>query len=282
MWHGIPGSAQCASSGNGSSLHTVVPLCEPLPKSWPEHLDEAICQMNDCILPALNAIPRELLFRLPLRPDLSIPLIPLPTSPFETHTNFTLTETFLVNAHLLSLEDAECHKASFNTGNLVQVYNSASDFNYHSINKLAPKWSEPRIIHGKFLNSFLLCTLSGIPLKGLFHSCRLWHYIPLRGTTLDTLYPWEETTPSNDDLEITEAEERMVANLYMWYFWLHQGTPGWSSVTPMSVLLDGGLGSVKHAFQDRPPRTVQVDITRGADVAVLAEHPKRSLNRFSN
>jgi hypothetical protein len=174
--------------------------------------------MNDRILPALNATPRELLFGLPFRPDSTIPLVPLPTSSFDTHTNFTLAEIFRANAHLLSLEDAERRKISFDTkfyiGNFVQVYDSASDFNYRSINKLAPKWSEPRIIHGEFSNFFLLCTISGIPLKGLFHSRRLRHYIPLRGTPLDTAHPREETTPSNDDLEIAKAEERMATELY--------------------------------------------------------------------
>jgi transposase InsO family protein len=196
---------------------------KPIPESWPENIEEAIRQMNDRILPALNATPRELLFGLPFRPDKNIPLVPLPTSSLDTHTNFTLAEIFRANAHLLSLEDAERRKISFDThspivkfqiGNLVQVYDSVSDFNYRSINKLAPKWSEPRIIHGEFSNSFLLCTISGIPLKGLFHSRRLRHYIPLRGTHLDTTHPREEPIPSNDDLEIAEAEERMATELH--------------------------------------------------------------------
>ena len=104
---------------------------KPVPESWPEHIDEAIRQINDRILPALNATPRELLFGLPFRPDQTIPLFPLPTSPLDTHTNFTLAEVFRANAHLLSLEDAERRKTSFDTnspivkfhiGNLVQVY----------------------------------------------------------------------------------------------------------------------------------------------------------------
>jgi len=190
-----------------------------VPENWPEHLDEAIRQLNDRILPALNSTPRELLFGLPFRPDTATPTVPLPTSPSDIHTNLTLSDTFRANAHLLSLEDAERRKTSFDTnspltkffiGNLVQVYDSASDFNYSAINKLAPKWSEPRIIYGEFSNSFSLCTLSGIPLKGLFHSRRLRHYIPLRGTPLDTLHPREENEPSSDDLEVAEAEERMA------------------------------------------------------------------------
>jgi transposase InsO family protein len=191
----------------------------PVPESWPEYLDEAIRQLNDRILPALKATPRELLFGLPLRPDSAVPLVPLPTSPVDTHINFTLAETFRANAHLLSLEDAERRKMSFDTnspivkfhtGDLVQIYDSVSDFNYRSINKLAPKWSEPRIIYGELSNSFLLCTLTGIPLKGPFHSRRLRHYIPLRGTSLDILYPREDITPPIDDLEIVEAEEKMA------------------------------------------------------------------------
>ena len=167
----------------------------------------------------MNATPRELLFGLSFRPDATTPLVPLPTQPLDTHTNFTLTETFRANAHLLSLEDAERRKTSFDTnapitkfniGDLVQVYDSTSDFNFRAINKLTPKWAEPQIIHGEFNNSFLLCTIPGIPLKGLFHSRRLRHYIPLRDTSLDTLHPREDTPPSNTDLEIAEAEERMA------------------------------------------------------------------------
>jgi transposase InsO family protein len=209
----------CAPNLDNMEDTTMDANPKPLPESWPEYLDEAIRQVNDRILPALNATPRELLFGLPFRPDSTTPLVPLPTSLIDTHVNFTLTENFRANAHLLSLEDAERRKTSFDTnspitkfhvGNLVQVYDSASDFNYRSVNKLAPKWSEPRIIYGEFSNSFVLCTVSGTPLKGLFHSRRLRHYIPLRGTTLDTLYPREDTTPSDDDLEIAEAEERMA------------------------------------------------------------------------
>ena len=154
----------------------------PVPENWPEYLDEALHQLNDQILPALNTSPRGLLFKLPLQPNTPVPPISLPTSVSDIHVNTTLTENFCVNAHLLSLEDVNHRKTSFNKntplttfsiGNLIQVYDSASDFNYSIINKLAPKWSEPRIIYGEFSNSFSLCTMSGIPLKGFFHSCRL-------------------------------------------------------------------------------------------------------------
>lgn len=157
------------------------PTTDPklIPTNWPEHFDEAIHQLNDCILPALNATPCELLFALPFRTDNMLPLVPLPTTILNAHKNFTLAETFCADAHLASLHNADHRKDTFNNnspittfkiGDLVQVYDSASDFNHKSINKLMPKWSGPQTIYAEFSNSFSLCTLSGIPLKGVAHS----------------------------------------------------------------------------------------------------------------
>ncbi|KAG6913111.1 hypothetical protein DXG01_009581 [Tephrocybe rancida] len=126
--------------------------------------------------------------------------------------------TFRYDAHLRALEDAERRKTSFDNnspittfeiGDLIQVYDSASDYNHKSINKIAPKWSKPRLIYAKFSNSFSLSTLSGLPLKGITHSRRMCHHIPLRSTTLDILHPRKMENPSQDDLEIAAAEEKM-------------------------------------------------------------------------
>lgn len=51
--------------------------------------------------------------------------------------------------------------------------------------------------------------------EGTLSFTQIRHYIPLRGTPLDTLYPREDTIPSKDDLEITEAEERMATEFNM-------------------------------------------------------------------
>ena len=95
----------------------------------------------------------------------------------------------------------------------MQVYDNKVDFNFATINKLAPRWSVPRLITGKYLNSFTLSTLHGIPLNGLFHTRRLRPYIPLRGSTLDIIHPHDTAEPSLADLEIAEAEERMMEDL---------------------------------------------------------------------
>ncbi|PPQ91961.1 hypothetical protein CVT25_004435 [Psilocybe cyanescens] len=137
-------------------------------------------------------------------------------------TNLAPKDAGKTDAHLLSLTDAERRKTSFDThapittfkiGDLVQVYDSASDFNHKSINKLTPKWSEPRLIYGQFSNSFSLCTTTGIPLKGLFHSRRMRHFIPLRGSHLDIAHPRDNKPPSEADHAIADAEEKMFEDL---------------------------------------------------------------------
>ncbi|GLB35233.1 putative retrotransposable element Tf2 155 kDa protein type 1-like [Lyophyllum shimeji] len=119
-----------------------------IPANWPNHFDEAIRQLNDRILPALNTTLRELLFGLRLRPDNPPSLTTQPTTITDVQTNFTLSDNFHMDAHLRALQDAECCKESFdktsllttfNNSNLVQVYDSASDFNHKAINKIALK-----------------------------------------------------------------------------------------------------------------------------------------------
>lgn len=186
-----------------------------IPRSWPKHLDDAVRALNDRIIPHLNASPRELLFGMPLRPDTdtSTPLTPQPTSIQDVDTHFTLADTFCYNTHLLSITEAEKCKHTYDSqarvpdlhiGDLVQVYDSKADYNHSTINKLAPRWSVPRIITGKYLNSFTLSTLQGTTIQGLFHTRRLRPYTPLRGTTLDLIQPRDIEPPTEHDLEIAD------------------------------------------------------------------------------
>ena len=198
---------------------------ESIPWNWPDHLDNAVRAINDRVLPALNASPREILFGMALRPDSNTepPLSPQPLTSKDLDTHFTLADTFRYNTHLRSITEADRKKQIFDSnarvpdvkiGDLVQVYDSKADFNFATINKLAPRWSIPRIITGKYLNSYTLSTLNGIPLNGLFHIRRLRPYIPLRGSTLDLIHPRDIPAPTIEDLEIAEAEERMADDLY--------------------------------------------------------------------
>jgi len=195
-----------------------------IPWNWPEHLDKAVCSINDRIIPTLNATPREILFGMALRPDTNSepPLSPQPTSPGDLDTHFSLADSFRYNTHICSLTESQRKKDIFDskalvpdikTGSLVQVYDNKADFNFTTINKLAPRWSVPRLITGKYLNSFTLSTLQGIPLNGLFHIRRLRPDIPLRESTLDIIHPHNIAEPSPEDLEIAEAEEHMADDL---------------------------------------------------------------------
>lgn len=63
------------------------------------------------------------------------------------------------------------------------------------------------------LNSFTLSTTHGSPLKGIFHMRRLRPYIPLRGSTLDLINPRDVPIPTEEDLDIAEAEECMADSM---------------------------------------------------------------------
>jgi hypothetical protein len=157
---------------------------EDIPSNWPEYFETAIRMMNDRILVALKATPRELLFGRSFTPEQQAPALPAPTSASDVDIHFALADSLRWSTHLKSLHRAAQQKSSFDTnarivefkiGDVVQWYNSEADSNKKSINKLAPHWSAPVQIYATFLNSFSLCDLNGIPLKNLqfIHSRRL-------------------------------------------------------------------------------------------------------------
>jgi hypothetical protein len=182
--------------------------------------------MNDRILVALKATPRELLFGRSFTPENHSPSTFAPTTATDADIHFALADSLRMTAHLRSLQRAEQQKSSFDSnakivefriGDVVQWYDSPADGNRKSINKLAPRWSAPVQIYARFLNSFSLCDMNGIPLKKqiFIHSRRLRHFIPLRGSTLDQKHPRDEGeyVPTERDLQIAEAEERMAEAL---------------------------------------------------------------------
>jgi transposase InsO family protein len=161
-----------------------------IPSNWPEHLDEAIRQMNDRILVALKCTPRELLFGRSFTPEILSPLTLTPTTPTDADIHFSLADSLRWSAHLRSLQRSEQQKSSFDSnakivefriGDVVQWYDSPADGNQKSVNKLAPRWSAPAQIYARSLNSFSLCDMNGSPLKNqqFIHSRRLRHFIPL-------------------------------------------------------------------------------------------------------
>lgn len=194
---------------------------ESIPHSWPIHLEEAIRQLNDHIRPNTLRSPWENLFGLAITPEHQAPTdIPEPTAE-SVSENLALADMLCMNAHLLQLEDVERQKSTwdnrtpavnFKIDNIVQFYDTKLDGTYKSVNKLMPKWSKLYIISGKSLNSYSLSTLSGTAIPGLFHSCRLRSYIPLRGSNLDIIL--DSRTKLHDahihNHNAEEAEEHMA------------------------------------------------------------------------
>ncbi|KAG2059285.1 hypothetical protein BDR06DRAFT_874271, partial [Suillus hirtellus] len=56
----------------------------------------------------------------------------------------------------------------FKTGQLVQVYCSDLDYTFKTERKLILKWSVPRQVQSRNLNSYKLETLEGRPIQGEF------------------------------------------------------------------------------------------------------------------
>ena len=206
-------------------------LAEPskTPYNWPDHLEDAVRAMNDRVMPALLASPRELLFGMKLNSPFEAPRDDediARTTAEETTMNFRLSEILRDNTHLRSLVEADQRAAAFNDrvhpvtfalSDLVQVYKSKMDQSFETINKIAPKWTGPRIITGKSLDSYTLCTLTGTELQGKFHARRLKRFIPRRGSDLDLLRTPDDGVPNPDpdeeDTLIQDAEGRMAAIL---------------------------------------------------------------------
>jgi transposase InsO family protein len=121
-----------------------------IPQNWPKYLAEAICSLNNRVIPRLNATLREILFGMALCPDTQTTDLVfklLPTTNNNLNTHFTLAESFQYTTHLRSITEADHCKNIFDskalvldikTGDLVQFYNSKADYNYSTINKLAP------------------------------------------------------------------------------------------------------------------------------------------------
>lgn len=174
---------------------------------------------------ALNATPHEILFRRLFAPNtsgLTDDDTPDPISPANIDTHFIMADSLRSNTHLRTLTEAAQCKDTHNTqarvpdfkiSDMVQMYDSKADFNYVTIYKMVPCWSQPRLIIGKFLNSFRLSSTQGAPLKGLFHTRRLRLFVPLRGSTLDLIAPRDTPPPTEEDLEIADAEEHMLEDL---------------------------------------------------------------------
>jgi hypothetical protein len=198
-----------------------------LPYNWPEYLEEAIRCINNRILPSLKYSPNELL--------LGIVVNTKPTPPDNIMTEPTLQEVGLQMAYVDNqrfdgyaqiVDHAERRKAAFDkavlahsprevvfrAGDLVQVYRSDLDYTFSTDRKLLPKFSAPRRVIHRNLNSYQLATLEGLPIAGKFSSRRLRLFVPRKGTELESIQAaieeeWRSREEDEDRVEDNEESE---------------------------------------------------------------------------
>jgi hypothetical protein len=178
--------------------------------------------MNDKILPALRLTPRELLWGERNEKRKQEETLE-ETSNTDAEHHFSLSDITRAEGYSCMITEAEQRKsrhdsgvtpAEFETGDLVQVYDSQRDGNYDTRNKLLPRWSPPRIIIGRDLNSYYLEKLDRTEIGTAIHAKRLRRYIPRIGSEVDQAYG-QTMAKEPDELEeeITEAEKAMEDNI---------------------------------------------------------------------
>jgi hypothetical protein len=221
-------------------LHVLKRLCAPslgednaqevswekLPNSWPDHLDEAVHALNHRLLPALKFSPKELLLGL----IVNTPPTPLEESTSvlrntDASTQIAYVEQQRIDGYEEIVKHAIKRKATFDKrllqrppgevtfriGQLVQVYRNDLDYTFKTDRKLIPKWSVPRRIRGRNLNSYKLETLEGALLKGDFSTRRLRAFTPREGTKLarDQDAYEERLQKKETEQEAGRSEERV-------------------------------------------------------------------------
>ena len=194
-------------------LHVLKCLCAPdlgedtavdedwekLPKTWPDHLDDAVHALNSHLLPALKYTPKELLLGLVIDTKRT----PLTHSVTEvSQTDAAVHMAYVAQQHLDGYDEAVQHaikrKTAFDRkvlkrqreeivfvpGPLVQVYRSDLDYTFKTEKKILPKWSRPYRITTWLRNSYRLETTTGMPIPGDFSGRWLRAFVPREGTQL--------------------------------------------------------------------------------------------------
>ena len=229
-------------------LYVLARLCAPevgedgwqtmnwvdLPKTWPDHFEEAIQILNWRILPALKFSPKELLLSLvvnttptPLEASSSMPI----PQDFETHAAYAAQQR--LDGYSEAIRHAMDRKTRFDRrvldsregevifgkGHLVQVYRNDLAKSIGSERKLSPMWSEPRRVVERMLNSYTLESLDGQLLDGEYHARRLREFKPREGTELaaqqkeaEARRREEVTTDADGETEEDPEEEHNEEN----------------------------------------------------------------------
>jgi hypothetical protein len=198
-----------------------------IPHNWPDHLETAVRCINNRILPNLKYSPNELLLGMIVNTKPTAPehVTAEPTAEevetqmaYVDHQRFDGYAQIVDHAHRRKtafdkqVKDRSPRETIFRAGDLVQVYRSDLDFTFQSDRKLLPKFSAPRRVVSRNINSYQLETLEGLPIGGRFSSRRLRLFIPRRGTDLEEVQArieneWREREDMEDMVILDDERE---------------------------------------------------------------------------
>ena len=157
---------------------------DDIPRSWPDHFDEAIRILNWRLLPSLKFSPRDLMLGLIINNETIQPQHYNPAyhrirhsttdSVCGTATLYGYAE--VVVAHVLKRKSAfdkrvllrNPGEVIFSKGQLVHIYRSDLYYTFKMERKLLLKWYVPQQITSRHLNSYVLETLEGNPITQYF------------------------------------------------------------------------------------------------------------------
>jgi transposase InsO family protein len=214
----------CAPDLNDDEIERM--KIEDLPKSWPDHFDEAIRILNWRLLPHLKFSPKELLLGLVVNTKRTNTTHSTePTSETDIRTQMAYVAQQRLDGYAEAVAHAMKRKTAFDKkvfaqgpgevifskGQLMQIYRSDLDFTFKTERKLLPKWSTPQRVVARNLNSYTLETLAGDPVPGTFSARRLRRFIPEEGTTLAEAQKVAEKRYAEEEKEREREEGRDIA-----------------------------------------------------------------------
>ena len=170
-----------------------------LPKNWPDHLNEAVRQLNKRILRSFKFSPKELALGLVVNTNRSDPVTAATElSAEEVDIHMAYVEQQNLDGYAQMVLHANRRKAVFDRhvlkthpkevifkrGDLVQVHRTDLTFTHSTIRKLIPRWSPPFRVTKRIRNAYKLETLNGSQAQGEYSARRIRHFYPRDGTQL--------------------------------------------------------------------------------------------------
>ena len=224
---------------NAILLNRLKRLCAPdlgedepadcdVPSNWPDHLEAAVRCINNRILPNLKYSPNELLLGTIVNTKHTAPedIVSGPSAE-EVDVQMAYIDHQRFDGYAQMVDHAHQRKAAFDkqvlhrppretifrSGDLVQVYRSDLDYTFKSDRKMLPKFSAPRRVVNRNVNSYQLETLEGLPIGGRFSSRRLRLFVPRKGTELEVVQSmiereWREREDADDRINSPNEQLR--------------------------------------------------------------------------